>query len=530
MRAKTLYVLALVALAVAFLATVPFRGLFEPDESRYALVAQEMLKEGHWLVPHLEGRPYTHKPPLYLWFLAGLRGLGLPWTAAGVLPSFAAALALLFFFPRFAGKLGLDAEESYLASAALAACPLFATMALAARMDMLLALTLTVALAAAWVLLAGEADAPAWRWVFWVAVGAGVMSKGPVTLALLALSLAIFAVASPVRFPWRRLFTGWAWTAAPGLVLAWFIPAAASQGPAWVEEILIRQSAGRMVKSFAHREPFYFHLVTWPITGFPCSLLALGASLAFWRRGQKPELRYAGSAFLAIFLFFSVISGKLVVYLLPLVPVAAVLSVQALRVKARWVSWAVASSALVGVALGVGFASLPAWRSELPLNSAVSLLLGGSLAMLAAAAAFLAFRGHNRKAFYGLVATGLFFTAVVLPVTTHALDARLSVRAIAQRYKVLESSQEKGLVYRETLSGLAVFSGKPFTRLEEPEALVAALRSGRSVVITQKDWQKVRSILGGEAFQVESFPYRRSALLLVSSRQTLPTSQKEQGP
>ncbi len=530
MQAKTLYAFALVALAVAFFATVPFRGLFEPDESRYALVAQGMLQEGHWLVPHLEGRPYTHKPPLYLWLLAGLRGLGLPWTVAGVLPSFAAALALLLFLPSFGRKLGLTAEESYLAAAALAACPLFATMAVAARMDMLLALTVSLALAAAWQLLAAETDAPAWRWVFWVAVGAGVMSKGPVALALLALTLAFFALGRPSRLPFRRLFAGGAWTAALGPVLLWFLPAAASQGWAWVEEILIRQSAGRMVQSFAHREPFYFHLLTWPVTGFPASLLALGASVVLWRRAQEIVLRYLCSAFLAIFVFFSVISGKLVVYLLPLAPVAALLGVYALRVKARWVSWAVALSAFVGMALGVGFATLPSWRSELSLSPVISLLLGGTLAVLAGRAAVLAFRGLTFQAFSILVGAGLFFTLAILPVATHALDARLSVRAIAQRYAILEKPREKGLVYRESLSGLAVFSGKPFTRLENPQALLAALRSGRAVVMTQKDWQRLSSSLNGEAFLVESFPYRRAALLLVYSHQALRASEEEQGP
>lgn len=530
MRAKTLYFFACFALAVAFFATVPFRGLFEPDESRYALVAQGMLQEGHWLVPHLEGRPYTHKPPLYLWLVAALRGLGLPWTVAGVLPSFAAAAALLLLFPRLGRRWGLDADESYLAAATLVACPLFATMALAARMDMLLAFALSVALAAAWSLLSGESDSPRWRWFFWLSVAAGVMSKGPVTLALLALTLVLLAVVSREPLPWRRLFAGGAWVAALGLLLAWFVPAALSQGRAWVEEILIRQSAGRMVKSFAHREPFYFHLLTWPVTGFPASLLALGAALAFWRRKEEPALRFWASAFLAILLFFSAISGKLVVYLLPLVPVGAVLSVLALRRQSRWLLWAVSLVALVGVVLGLALATLPYWRNELPLSPALSLLLGGTFAALSAFAALLAFRGRLRQAFHVLVAAGLFFTLAVLPVATDALDARLSVRPIARRLAALVGPQAPGLVYRETLSGLAVYGERPFSRLESPEALVEALQSGGAVVITQKDWQKVSPTLNLEALQIESFPYRRSALLLVYPRQALETGKEQQGP
>lgn len=530
MRAKTLYFFACLALAVAFFATVPFRGLFEPDESRYALVAQGMVREGNWLVPHLEGRPYTHKPPLYLWLVAALRSLGLPWTVAAVLPSFVAAFALLLLFPRLGRRWGLDAEESHLAAATLVACPLFATMALAARMDMLLTLALTVALAAFWRLLFGEHDFRRWRWLLWLAVAAGVMSKGPVTLALLALTLVLLAAASPQPLPWRRVFAGGAWLGALGLLLAWFVPAAVSQGRAWVEEILIRQSAGRMVKSFAHREPFYFHLLTWPVTGFPASLVALGAALAFWRRKEEPTQRFWASAFLAILLFFSAISGKLVVYLLPLVPVAAVLSVLALRRQTRWLSWAVSLVAVFGVVLGLALASLPNWRSELPLSAPLSLLLGGALAALCGFAAVLAFRGKPPQAFRVLVAAGLFFTLAVLPVATHALDTRFSVRPIARRYAALAGPDAPGLVYRETLSGLALFGERPFFRLESPEALGEALARGRPVVITQKDWQKVGPTLNLEALQIESFPYRRSALFLVYPRQAPLTAKDQQGP
>lgn len=515
MRAKTLYLLGLSSLLWAFAATVPFRGLFEPDESRYALVAKEMLEEGQWLVPHLEGRPYTHKPPLYLWLVAALRALGLPWTAAGVFPAFAAALAVLLLLPPAARRLGLDREASYLAGAALAGSPLFATMALAARMDMLLALFLGVALAAGFCVLHGETGHERWRWVFWLALGLAVMSKGPVALALVALTLLFDRVANRQPLPWRRLFSGWAWMAALAIPLAWFVPAALSQGRAWVEETLVRQSAGRMVRSFAHREPFYFHLVTWPVTGFPASLLAMLATVRLWPRAQHPLSQYVASSFAAILLFFSVISGKLVVYLLPLVPVAVVLSVVVLREETPWVSWVLGASTLLGAVLGLALALLPRWRGELPLAPGLALLLGGGLLLPSALAGMAAARGNRAAAFRLLVGAGVFFTAAVLPVVTCALDRTLSVRDIAVRYASLTGGQETGLVYRESLSGLAVFSGKRFARLENPEQLAQALAAGNPVVVTQKDWERLAASLAVKGVRMERFPYRRSALLLV---------------
>jgi len=45
------------------------RGLWEPDEARYAYVAREMHGGGHWFVPHINGKPYPDKPPLMFWLI-----------------------------------------------------------------------------------------------------------------------------------------------------------------------------------------------------------------------------------------------------------------------------------------------------------------------------------------------------------------------------------------------------------------------------------------------------------------------------
>ena len=43
------------------------RGLWEPDEARYAYVAREMREGGHWFIPHLHDELYPDKPPLMFW-------------------------------------------------------------------------------------------------------------------------------------------------------------------------------------------------------------------------------------------------------------------------------------------------------------------------------------------------------------------------------------------------------------------------------------------------------------------------------
>ena len=53
------------------------RPLLPIDETRYASVAWEMWRSGQYLVPHLNGAPYSDKPPLLFWLiLAGWRLVG----------------------------------------------------------------------------------------------------------------------------------------------------------------------------------------------------------------------------------------------------------------------------------------------------------------------------------------------------------------------------------------------------------------------------------------------------------------------
>ena len=71
------------------------RPLLPVDETRYLSVAWEMWSRGDFLVPYLNGEPYSHKPPLLFWLVHGVWALsGVSELAARLLPVLFSLLAL----------------------------------------------------------------------------------------------------------------------------------------------------------------------------------------------------------------------------------------------------------------------------------------------------------------------------------------------------------------------------------------------------------------------------------------------------
>ena len=66
--AREVWLLVLLVGLIYFsrLTTLTLRG----EEPRRAMVAYEMLKNGDWLVPKMQGEPWLSRPPLHNWVIA----------------------------------------------------------------------------------------------------------------------------------------------------------------------------------------------------------------------------------------------------------------------------------------------------------------------------------------------------------------------------------------------------------------------------------------------------------------------------
>ena len=260
------------------------RPLLPVDETRYLAVAWEMWRDGNFLVPHLNGEPYSHKPPLLFW------AINLGWAAFGVVewwPRMVAplfGLGTLFLTSRLILGLWPDSRAvSGVAPVILLGSVFWALFTTLTMFDMLLAFCTVLALSG---LLA------AWRGrfvggflVFGLGIGLGILAKGPAILvhtlpvALLAPMWAPFldtargTARGTAKAPpsWKRWYGGVAAGVLAGAAmgLTWAIPAAVTGGAEYREAIFWGQSAGRMVDSFAHGRPWWWYMAVLPPMTLP---------------------------------------------------------------------------------------------------------------------------------------------------------------------------------------------------------------------------------------------------------------------
>lgn len=353
---------------ILILTALVSRPLIPIDETRYVSVAWEMWCHGSFLVPQINGIPYSHKPPLFFWLIHlgwWLFGIN-SWTARLTAPFFGLLdLGLTAYLGRLLWR--DDPRVARLAPFVVLGMLSWAIFCTVTMFDMVL--TFFVLVAALGVVYARQGKGPIGWGLVGVAIGGGVLTKGPVVLlhVLPIVLLGPWWIKDKPAKPWWRWYTG-AFVSlciGIGIAMAWAFPAAKAGGPEYANAILWTQTAGRVVTSFAHGRPVWWYLAVLPVVLFPWSLC-----MCSWRglrripfdEGTRMCLSWAVPGIVAL----SVISGKQIYYILPLLIPAGLLITRAVVILpapfSRKNHWPVAA---VFILVGIGLAVLPLMASHL---------------------------------------------------------------------------------------------------------------------------------------------------------------------
>ncbi|OIO04348.1 MAG: hypothetical protein AUJ49_03055 [Desulfovibrionaceae bacterium CG1_02_65_16] len=514
-RSPWLALAALTALQTAL--TLNTRALWFSDEVRYADAYAGLLR-GHWLVLNLNGVLYPDKPPLYFWLLRALDAItGFHDPAVFFLGAAVSGLLVLYAVLLLAKSLRLDGDIGLMAGLILLSTLFFAALLHYSRMDLLFTALIIASQAAFCAAFrpGAEAARPRMAALAMLLAALATLTKGPLGLLFPVLTTVLFLA-------WRgRAREFWRASMLPGLlvllavVFSWLAAAYFAVGPDFLYNIFYTQIFLRATKTFHHAEPWYFYCVALPPCLLPWTLAVVSLPLkrlfsgAHWRGLIKARKQASPGAdarawlwmsAVSGFVLLSLLSGKVVVYVLPLLAPLALLLALGLREAALpWRRMWIAAGALF-VALGAAIYSATRF---LPQQLAGSVCVDGQLPGAQEVAAGFACCGlallllRRRDARQILVALAMLTAMWALPAgvtLSPALDIIMSPRPQAL---ILKEYAQKGFkpISVDIYSGIySYYFGGPIEELSSLDALTGELTKGDVVfAIKKRKWDSWRN-------------------------------------
>lgn len=446
----------LLAAALLFAWNLWGYDLGAPDEPYFAEGAREMLADGHWAVPHVNGAVTTDKPPLFFWLIAICSlPFGQVTEVTARIPSALAALGTVALTLRLGRRLSSESTAS-LAGLVLATTWMFWDKARSAQIDSLLCFLILAALCAFQAFREGKADGRRAGWLFWSASALAVLAKGPVGLMLpLGIALVTLAADRNLRL-WRRFAPVSGLCLFVAVIALWAaVATVGGRGEYSVVSAFDEHVAKRAVFGMHHAQPPWYYLKSLPLNLLPWTALVPGALFLAFRR------RDAGDRFLLVFAlfvaaFFSVFTEKRDLYVLPAFPAFALLVARLVGEVRGWESaaasprmpadrrWVTIPQALTGILLTAAGIAAPIVASRLEMVPMwIAVMAGALLSVTGLVTAWRAIKGRDLGSVLltagGVGAVYLIIASLILP----ALDSVKSARHFALRIKTVTATSRQ---------------------------------------------------------------------------------------
>jgi 4-amino-4-deoxy-L-arabinose transferase-like glycosyltransferase len=339
-------------------------AIWDANEAFYVETPREMLEAHDFLNPTFNYLPRFNKPALSYWIVAlGYRVFGVSVTVQ----RFAIALGAMiiigcaYVLARAIEDRGASSETrgaaALWAAAGLAAAPRLVMFARRIFIDIWITafLSLTVMFFA----LSEQYPERRRRYLtlMYVSVALGVLTKGPVAIALPALAFAVYLAVRGELKRVTQMMIPLGLVILAVIIVPWYAALYHEHGWTYIKSFLINENVERFTSGVGvrqHRGP-WFYLPIVLSDSFPWSLLLPCAAIAAWKERTRIEtLLWCWIA--AIVGFFSLSAGKQDLYIFPIVPAVAALGgvaiARGLR-DDRWKKWVSGTLAAAGALLAL---------------------------------------------------------------------------------------------------------------------------------------------------------------------------------
>jgi 4-amino-4-deoxy-L-arabinose transferase-like glycosyltransferase len=383
------------AVLVLFSLLMFLPGLFQippidRDESRFTQASKQMVETGDYVDIRFLDEVRYKKPVGIYWLQAGAvkaaRVLGVPdalttiwvYRIPSLLGATGAVLLTYWAALAFVGR-----RAAVLAALMMAGSVLLGVEARLAKTDAVLLFTIIAAMGAM---------ARAYVWfdpsrrdsetsltvpaIFWTALAAGFLIKGPLILLFAGLTVTTLAIADRslqwVKSLWPAVGTFWFLL----LVLPWFLAITFRSGAGFFAGSLGHDMLGKVASGQeSHGAPPGLYLFLFWVTFWPGAVLAGLAAPAAWMARRERGTRFLLAWLVPAWIVFELVVTKLPHYVLPLYPAIAILIAGTIErgqlSRNHWLErgtplWLLIPALLTGAAIAAlvvfnGELGLPAW-------------------------------------------------------------------------------------------------------------------------------------------------------------------------
>jgi 4-amino-4-deoxy-L-arabinose transferase-like glycosyltransferase len=505
------------------------RYIWSPDEDEYALVNREMLEDGHWIYPTVNGQPYSIKPPLFNWigsFFSLINGKVTEFTSR--LPSSLAAMAGVFAIYYF-GKLLFGRRAGLLAAMVLATCPLYIEFARWIQINMMSCLLLTMTLLFFYRGYTNEGKRNTAYLCMYVPMGFGTLNMGPVNVVMPAIVIFLYLVTvKDVRHVFK-LRIGWGVFIYLIIVAPWYVTVSLAEG--YAEKLLITTNLTRYFGEFAHARHFFYYFITTPAYFFPWVLYLPGAIYLYFRSQNAEERKKILFPLIwsaGIFVFFSISKTKRSEYMLPIFPALALLigfmfdqAFLNWKNGASWrrlVAWPTYIFAAICLVMGLGL-PLYSWQQALdwlPIVIPISVLC-----ILCAAASIFLIRKNNG---FGAIVAVVLLIAAIVTYGSGAVIAKVndvkSPRSFCMNIMDKIRDAEKLKMYRFYRPVYAFYTHKKMDLINSRKVLLKHFKSKKQiyVVTREKQYLQMKKSFPAEIYVIHRQWIAHRYVVLISNR------------